>query len=153
MDAWLLIWNDFVLWLSNFTLVWLFVTGFLSATLLPGGSEAALIVALNQNEQTLWVLVVTATIGNALGGMTNYFIGYCLPNKAIADSQHNQKILPWLRRYGYWGLLLSWLPIVGDPLCLMAGWLRMKAPLSLLVITVGKLIRYSVLATLYLGFF
>ncbi|GAL08702.1 putative membrane protein [Photobacterium aphoticum] len=128
----------------------LFSTGFLSATLLPGGSEASLVAALSVGDHPVWVVVAIATLGNTLGGMTNYWLGRLLPNKT-SQEKHGHKALLWLKKYGYWSLLFSWLPIIGDPLCLAAGWLRMHHWLSMVLILLGKAARYAVLAMLVQG--
>ena len=129
----------------------LFSTGLLSATLLPGGSEAALITTLGlEKYSVLWVIAV-ATAGNTLGGLTNYFLGLCLPNRTQSE-KHGHKALTWLRNHGYSALFFSWLPVIGDPLCLAAGWLRMNFLLCFLVIATGKAARYSLLAALFYEF-
>jgi membrane protein YqaA with SNARE-associated domain len=122
----------------------LFSTSFLSSTLLPGGSEAALIATLHLNEHAVWFIVVVATIGNTLGGITNYLLGYLLPDKTSSEKQ-SHRALGWIKKHGYWTLLLSWLPIIGDPLCLVAGWLRMRFWICLVMILAGKAARYSIL--------
>ncbi len=135
-------------WLTEHTdLYLLFFTGFLSATLLPGGSETHLVWLINQEHYALWLLVFIATLGNTLGGMTNYLIGRCFPLRTKKD-KWGQKSVIWLQKYGYFALLLSWLPLVGDPLCLAAGWLRLKQTRCWLFIALGKGIRYSLLALL-----
>ncbi|PSU28356.1 YqaA family protein [Photobacterium lutimaris] len=128
----------------------LFTTGFLSATLLPGGSEANLIATIKLGDNALWLVVVVATIGNTLGGMTNYWLGRLLPDKT-SNEKHGHKALLWLQKYGYWSLFFSWLPVIGDPLCLAAGWLRMRHWLSFFIIMIGKAARYTVLALLVQG--
>ncbi|MGF1715113.1 YqaA family protein [Photobacterium chitinilyticum] len=128
----------------------LFTTGFLSATLLPGGSEANLIASLKLGDNAAWLVVFVATLGNTLGGMTNYWLGRLLPDKT-SDEKHGHKALQWLKKYGYWSLFFSWLPVIGDPLCLAAGWLRMHHWLSLLIIMIGKAARYAVLALIVQG--
>jgi len=128
----------------------LFSTGFLSATLLPGGSEVNLVAALELGDNSVWAILVVATLGNTLGGLTNYLLGRCLPDKT-ADPKRARKALLWLKRYGYWSLLLSWLPIVGDPLCLAAGWLRMRFWWCVLAISIGKGLRYGALALVVLA--
>ena len=124
----------------------LFVTGFLSSTLLPGGSEMSLIAAIRLGDLPLWQLVLVATLGNTLGGLTNYVLGRFLPDKDWANHTHIHRALHWARRYGVVSLLLSWLPIIGDPLCLVAGWLRLNFWWSTIAICVGKALRYAALA-------
>ncbi|MDD1791826.1 DedA family protein [Enterovibrio makurazakiensis] len=140
-------------WISGDSALWvLFSTGFLSATLLPGGSEANLIFLLKESQFSLGVLVLVATLGNTLGGMTNYFIGRFIPARTL-EQKHGQKAIGWLQRYGYWTLLLSWLPLIGDPLCLAAGWLRLKQHWCWLLIATGKALRYVILALVTRGLF
>ncbi|ELR65393.1 Putative membrane protein [Photobacterium marinum] len=129
----------------------LFTTGFLSATLLPGGSEANLIATLKLGDNLVWMVVLVATLGNTLGGMTNYWLGRLLPDKT-SDEKHGHKALQWLKKYGFVSLFFSWLPVIGDPLCLAAGWLRMHHWLSFFIIMAGKAARYSVLALIVQGF-
>ncbi len=128
----------------------LFISGFLSATLLPGGSEATLIAAIGLGDNSMTTLIVVATIGNTLGGMTNYWLGRLLPDKT-SDEKHGHKALQWIKQHGYLALLFSWLPVIGDPLCLAAGWLRMNHTLSFLVVLVGKALRYAALAIMVSG--
>jgi membrane protein YqaA with SNARE-associated domain len=125
--------NVIVLWL-------LFTSSFLSATLLPGSSEILLISLLQNSKAEISLLLIVATVGNSLGGFSNYLIGRVFPTKASIES--NPQIARG-RRYGPIILLLSWLPIIGDPLCLAAGYLRFNWLISLLIITLAKLLRYS----------
>ncbi|WP_165312252.1 YqaA family protein [Vibrio ziniensis] len=133
--------SDSALWV-------LFFGGFLSATLLPGGSEAALLATLSLNQYSVFSVITIATFGNTLGGLVNYWLGLWLPNRT-QQQKHGHKALAWLTKYGYWSLLFSWLPIIGDPLCLAAGWLRMKFLPSFVMILMGKALRYSILAVLF----
>ncbi|CAM3012288.1 YqaA family protein [Vibrio mytili] len=144
--------EQIALWFSDSALWVLFMTGFLSATLLPGGSEASLVATLSLNQFTVSTVVLVATIGNTLGGLTNYWLGLWLPNKA-QNEKHGHTALKWLAKYGYWGLFFSWLPVIGDPLCLAAGWLRMNLLPCVILIFFGKAARYSLLAVIYLGLF
>ncbi len=133
-------------WFNADSALWLlFSSGFLSATLLPGASEASLLATLNLNSFPVWVVVAVATLGNTLGGITNYGLGLLLPNKT-SSQKHGLKAIQWIKKYGYWSLLLSWLPVIGDPLCLAAGWLRIKFWPSLILIAIGKAMRYFLLA-------
>lgn len=118
----------------------LFLSSFLAATLLPGGSEAVLFGVLSLNPGLLWPALALATLGNTLGGMTSYLIGRILPE------QKPTRGLDWLRRHGSPALLLSWAPLVGDALCVAAGWLRLNAAYVVLFMAAGKLARYLVIA-------
>ncbi len=125
----------------------LFVSGFLSSTLLPGGSELNLIAAVKVGDLALWQLIVVATVGNTLGGLTNYVLGRFLPKKR-PHHHRMQRALHWAQTYGVWSLLLSWLPVIGDPLCLVAGWLRLNIWWSIAAIGAGKALRYTALVYL-----
>jgi len=127
----------------------LFAIGFLSATLLPGSSEANLIAAIKLGDNPLWQVLTVITIGNTLGGLTNYWLGLLLPDKT-SDPIKGHKALLWLKKYGYWSLLLSWMPFIGDPLCLGAGWLRMRFWWCVAAILTGKTTRYFALTLIVL---
>lgn len=137
----------------NIELVGLFVSAFLSATLLPGGSEALLAWLVSQGQQSLILLLLSATLGNVLGSMVTFAMGAWLktryPLKQL-DKPNQQRARDWIERYGALALLLAWLPIVGDPLCFVAGWLGVNWRWSLLTITIGKSVRYCVIAGLFL---
>jgi membrane protein YqaA with SNARE-associated domain len=125
---------------ANASLWALFTSSFLAATLLPGGSEAVLFGVLKLHPQQVWVALAVATIGNTLGGMSSYLIGRIIPQKQVL------KGLASVQRYGAPVLLLSWVPLVGDPLCVAAGWLRLNPWWSTLCIAAGKFARYAVIA-------
>ena len=118
----------------------LFTASFLAATLLPGGSEAALYGVLKLHPDQYWTALGVATLGNTLGGMSSYLIGRIIPQKK------DLRGLPVLQRYGSPALLLAWVPFVGDPLCVAAGWLRLDPWLSVLFMAVGKFARYLAIA-------
>jgi membrane protein YqaA with SNARE-associated domain len=122
------------------TLGALFAASFLAATLLPGGSEAALFGVLKLQPDLLWPALGVATLGNTLGGLSSYLIGRLIPQK------QDLKGLDLIRRWGSPALLLSWVPLIGDPLCVAAGWLRLDPWWSALFIATGKCLRYGVIA-------
>ena len=126
----------------------LFISAFLSSTLLPGGSEAVLAYLATDDQHLPLTLLVVATLGNTLGGMTSWGIGRLIaikfPARGLVKSNH-QKAMERLQRWGSPLLLLSWLPVIGDPLCVAAGWLRLHWLLSLLFIGAGKAVRYAVI--------
>jgi membrane protein YqaA with SNARE-associated domain len=114
----------------------LFLASFLSATLLPGGSEAVLFAVIKLHPEQMLPALVLATLGNTLGGMTTYFMGRLLPQhleprKSALARQHGPPIL-----------LLAWMPIVGDALCAAAGWLRLPPLPCALWMALGKAARY-----------
>ena len=120
----------------------LFISSFLAATLLPGGSEAVLFGVLKLRPELLWMALSVATLGNTLGGMSSYLIGRLIPpTKPI-------KGLASVQRWGSPALLLSWVPVIGDPLCVAAGWLRLSIGWSILFIALGKFARYAVIGAL-----
>jgi membrane protein YqaA with SNARE-associated domain len=118
----------------------LFASAFVSATILPGNSEIVLLAVLKSGA-AVPVSVAVATIGNTLGGLTTYGLGWLLPTR-IPEG----KAIARVRRYGAAVLLLSWLPVAGDALCAAAGWLKLPWPLCTLAIAAGKLIRYVAVA-------
>ena len=127
--------------MSETTSLWtLFVSSFLAATLLPGGSEAVLFGVLKLHPSQVWEALAVATLGNTLGGMSSYLLGRFIPQKTqLKGLQHVQK-------YGAPILLLSWVPIVGDPICVAAGWLRINPWSSMLFMAAGKFARYYFVA-------
>jgi membrane protein YqaA with SNARE-associated domain len=120
----------------------LFVSAFVSATVLPGNSEIVLFAFLEAYPGRAAQAVAVATIGNALGGFTTYGIGRLLP----ARKKFPPRALAWVERYGAYALLFSWVPVIGDALCAAAGWLRVNAWAAALAMVVGKLARYLVVA-------
>jgi membrane protein YqaA with SNARE-associated domain len=122
------------------SLISLFISSFLAATLLPGGSEAALFAVLKAYPETLKFALVIATIGNTLGGMVTFGMGWLLPQ--TQQLKHVEK----LRRFGTPALLFAWVPLIGDALCLAAGWLRLNWWQSALFMALGKSARYMLIA-------
>jgi membrane protein YqaA with SNARE-associated domain len=129
----------------------LFVSAFLSATLLPGSSEALLTLRLQQVEDPVFPVII-ATVGNLLGSLLTYAIGRA-GNRAAhvwrwlrIDDADLARAERWFGRWGRPGLLLAWLPVVGDPLCLLAGLMRVGIVWFVVLVGVGKAFRYIVLA-------
>jgi len=120
----------------------LFVASFLAATLLPGGSEVALYGVLKLHPDQYWPALGVATLGNTLGGMSSYLIGRIIPQKKDVPG------LQAARKYGSPALLLAWVPFIGDPLCVAAGWLRLNPWLSALFMGFGKFARYVAIASI-----
>lgn len=129
------------------SLWFLFISAFISSTLFPGGSEAVLAYLVSEQTHSLFLLVSIATLGNTLGAMTSWGIGRLISIRYSAEKlskASQQKAVERLQKYGSPVLLLSWFPVIGDPLCVAAGWLRLHWLLSLMFILVGKLLRYLV---------
>jgi membrane protein YqaA with SNARE-associated domain len=134
----------------------LFFVALLSASILPLQSEAVLVGLLLSETHPVWLLLAVASTGNVLGSLVNWYLG-----KYLQHFQHRRwfpvkpdqldKASRWYQKYGKWSLLLSWVPIIGDPLTVIAGVLREPFVPFLLLVTVAKVSRYLVLAgiTLY----
>ncbi len=120
----------------------LFIASFLAATLLPGGSEAALAAFLLAHPADASAALFWATVGNTLGGLTSYGAGRLLPDRKLQRLPH----LGQVRRFGSPSLLLAWAPLIGDALCVAAGWLRLPWLSCTLFMAAGKLARYWVVA-------
>lgn len=129
----------------------LFGSALLSSTLFPGGSEALLIYRLNQGDDPV-AAVATATAGNVLGSLITYGMGRfgraAVGRRGAHAEQRIARAERWFARFGRPALLFAWLPVVGDPLCLVAGVLRVNPGAFLLLVTAGKLARYAALAWL-----
>lgn len=125
---------------ESVSLAALFTSSFLAATLLPGGSEVVLFGVLKLHPERYWQALGVATLGNTLGGMSSYLVGRIIPQTRPL------KGLDAVRRYGSPALLFSWVPIIGDPLCVAAGWLRLDPWLALAFLAIGKFARYWVIA-------
>ena len=122
----------------------LFASSFLSSTLLPGNSEVVLVAMLLSGVSQPWLLVLIATMGNSLGGLTNVILGRFFPLRE--KSRWQEKAVGWLKRYGAATLLLSWMPVIGDLLCLLAGWMRISWGPVLFFLCLGKAVRYVLVA-------
>jgi membrane protein YqaA with SNARE-associated domain len=138
------------------TYLGLFLAAFLAATIVPAQSEAVLVGLIVAGDQPVLLLFLVATTGNVLGSVVNWLLG-----RFIEHFRHRPwfpvsqdklaRAEAWYRRYGIWSLLLSWVPIIGDPLTVVAGILRTPFPTFLLLVTIAKAGRYAVLAALTLG--
>ena len=135
----------------------LFAVAFLAATLLPAQSEAALIALLMTDHFPALLLVAVASAGNVLGSCLNYGIGRFLAEsrrfQKLIASQHRERAESWYRRYGRWSLLGSWLPLIGDPLTVVAGALREPFAIFLMLVAIAKVGRYLVLVALHQAWF
>lgn len=141
--------------LPQYSLTTVFVVSFVSATLLPMGSEPVVFGLIQLNPDMFWPVIAVATLGNTLGGALDWWMGYAAHQVAnkFSHSDMHVRALGWLERAGPRACLLAWLPLVGDPLCAVAGWLRLPFWSCLLYMAVGKLLRYLVWTALLLGIF
>ena len=134
----------------------LFAAAFVAATLLPAQSEAVLVGLLLAGDHSPTLLVLVASLGNVGGSVVNWLLGrsidrfrgrrwFPVPERALARAQG------WFSHFGCWSLLLAWLPVVGDPLTVAAGVLRVPFWRFLLLVALGKVGRYAVLTLLTPG--
>ena len=153
--------------LPQFGLSTVFVVAFVSATLLPMGSEPAVFGLIQLNPELFWPAIVVATVGNTLGGGVSWWMGLGAhrawdtarrrrraghPPSADAPpvrelSRTERRVRVWLRKWGAKTCLLSWLPVVGDPLCAVAGWLKLPFWPCIVYMAIGKFFRYLVMTT------
>lgn len=129
----------------------LFLSALVAATVLPMQSEAVLVGLLLAGQQPAWLLLLVATAGNVLGSVVNWWLGRgieCFRERRWfpASPEALDRAAGWYRRHGRWSLLLSWVPIIGDPLTVIAGVLREPLPSFLLLVTLAKGGRYLLLA-------
>ena len=125
-------------------LLGLFAASFIASTIVPLSSEAALFGFLRLYPDELMPALLLATLGNTLGGLTSYAIGRLLPERA--QKKLDSRALERLRRWGSPLTFFAWLPLVGDALCLAAGWLRLNLIAVTAFMAAGRLIRYWVVA-------
>lgn len=154
MDAWfhsLLA----LLALPQYGLSTVFVVAFVSATLLPLGSEPAVLGLIKLNPELFWPAIVVATVGNTLGGAVSWWMGYGAHRMMdhYRGSSTHVRAIDWLQRFGPKACLLSWLPVVGDPLCAVAGWLKMPFWPCAFYMAIGKFLRYLTMTVLLLYIF
>ena len=154
MEVWL---EQFLtlLALSKFGLSTVFVVSFISATLLPLGSEPAVFGLVQLNPHLFWPTIGIATLGNTLGGAVSWLMG--LASHKVVDryrhSSHHLRALAWLEKLGPKACLLAWLPLVGDPLCAVAGWLKLPFWPCLAYMAIGKFARYLSMTAALVGMF
>ena len=154
MDAWI---TSLLAWLAlpEFGLSTVFVVSFISATLLPLGSEPVVFGLIKLNLAMFWPVILVATAGNTLGGAVTWGMGWA--SHRVVDkyqhSVHHVRALDWLQRIGPKACLLAWLPGVGDPLCAVAGWQRLPFWPCLLYMGIGKFLRYLLMTAALLWVF
>jgi membrane protein YqaA with SNARE-associated domain len=154
MDAWITSLTT-LLALPQYSLGTVFVVSFISATLLPLGSEPVVYGLVTLNPELLWQVIAVATLGNTLGGALDWWIGFGAHKFAdtYGTSRHHVRALAWLEKLGPKACLLAWLPLVGDPLCAVAGWLKLPFWPCLAYMAVGKFARYALMTTALTGIF
>ncbi|MEF7616457.1 YqaA family protein [Aquincola sp. MAHUQ-54] len=141
--------------MPEFGLGAVFVVSLVSATLLPLGSEPAVFGLVKLDPGMFWPAVAVATAGNTAGGAISWWMGYGAELAYEKATHHpaRNRALGWLQRFGPKACLLSWLPVVGDPLCAVAGWLRMPFWPCVAYMAVGKCLRYVTMTAALLWVF
>lgn len=129
----------------------LFAVAFLAATIFPAQSELLLAGMVLAERHPTWTLVAVASAGNVLGSVVNWVLGrfiarfegrrwFPVSREQVARAER------WYQRWGKWSLLLSWAPVIGDPLTVVAGVLREPLPMFLVLVTIAKVARYVMVA-------
>ena len=142
---------------ANAAYLSLFVAAFLAATILPAQSEAGLAGLVILGQYNVFWLITVASAGNILGAVVNYVIGAGVVSVRRhrwwpETGQVGQRLTVFYHRYGAVTLLLSWVPIIGDPLTLLAGMMRLSFPVFLCLVSVAKITRYLVVVWLAVQF-
>jgi membrane protein YqaA with SNARE-associated domain len=122
-----------------------FLIALVSATLLPLGSEPAVFGYVKLHPDQFWMTIGLATLANTLGGTINYWMGFGA--KGALAKQQPTRHLHWFERLGAKGLFLSFLPVLGDPMCAVAGWLKLPFWPCVAWIALGRLVRYTVMTS------
>lgn len=136
----------------------LFFSAFTAATILPGSSEALLAAYIAAGQASPALLITVATIANVAGSAVNWLVGRFLIHYRdrrwfpVSEHRYNQAAR-WYKRFGLWTLLFAWLPIVGDPITVIAGALRTRFLLFLILVTIGKFVRYFFVVAVTLAWF
>jgi membrane protein YqaA with SNARE-associated domain len=128
----------------------LFIISFLAATILPFSSELTLAGLIATSNYDNIFLLIVASLGNILGSVVNWILGFYSRNLStkkwfLFKDEQIEKSSKWFNKFGRWSLLFAWVPIIGDPLTLAAGLLRVKFIEFLILVTIGKVIRYLVI--------
>ena len=141
--------------LPQFGLSTVFIVSLISATLLPLGSEPAVFGLVKLNPDLFWQAIIVATAGNTIGGAISWWMGYGaeILYERLQNKRLEAKALVWLERFGPKACLLSWLPGVGDPLCAVAGLLKMPFWPCILYMAIGKFGRYVIMTATLLWWF
>ena len=135
------------------SLIALFINAFIASTILPAASEVVLWAIVANDPGLLWPAIAVASVGNTAGAAVNWALGRYLSNFTERKwyplaARQQDRAARWFQRFGLWSLLFAWVPIVGDPLTVVAGVLRVRFPVFLCLVAVGKTGRYIIIAML-----
>ena len=141
--------------LPQYGLSTVFLVSFISATLLPLGSEPAVFGLIKLSPELYWQVIAVATLGNTLGGAVDWWMGYGAHRVVdkYRSSRTHLKALEWLQRLGPKACLLAWLPVIGDPLCAVAGWAELPFWPCQGYMAVGKFLRYVMMTSVLMQLF
>ena len=155
MDAWIAPLLA-ALALPKYGLSTVFIVALISATLLPMGSEPVVFGLVKLNPELFWATMLAATAGNTAGGAITWWMGYGAERAYEHVRQrkpHELRALRWLQRFGAKACLMAWLPVVGDPLCAVAGWLKLPFWPCVAYMALGKFARYVAMTVALLWVF
>lgn len=141
--------------LPQYGLTTVFVVAIVSATLLPMGSEFAVFGLLKLSPELFWPAMFVATAGNTVGGAISWWMGYGAETlyERMQHKRLEMRALAWLERLGPKACVLSWLPVVGDPICAIAGWLKLPFWPCVVYMAIGKFLRYTLMTAALLWWF
>ena len=135
----------------------LFISSFLSSTILPGHSEITLTTFILLDKFSQFLLILFASLGNILGSIVNWYLGFYITKFIKKDwfpfqKKQLDKASSWYLKYGKWSLFLSWVPIIGDPLTIVAGMFRVPLIIFITIVSISKVIRYIFVGYIALKF-
>ena len=135
----------------------LFISSFLSSTILPGHSEITLTTFILLEKYSQFLLIFFASLGNILGSIINWYLGFYITkfiNKSWFPFTKEQlnKVSLWYLKYGKWSLLFSWVPFIGDPLTIVAGMFRVPLVIFIIIVSISKILRYIFVGYIALKF-
>ncbi len=125
----------------------LFISSFLSSTILPGHSEITLTTFILLEKYSSFILIFFASLGNILGSIVNWYMGLYITkfvnrNWFPFKIKNLDKASSWYLKYGKWSLFLCWIPIIGDPLTIIAGIYRVPLIIFIIIVSISKILRY-----------
>ncbi len=141
--------ESFALYFEDFGLVGLLIICFLSATILPLSSEIVLFYFLSLGTFNPLLLLIIASFGNCLGGLTNYLLGFYGNKFFFKKVNFENKFLLYFQKKGFYAAFFSWIPIIGDPLLISLGLLKTHFWKTISLMCLGKILRYALLIYLY----
>ncbi len=136
----------------------LFISSFLSSTILPGHSEIILTTFILLEKFSQFLLILFASLGNILGSIVNWYLGFYITKFVKKDwfpfqKKQLDKASSWYLKYGKWSLFLSWVPIIGDPLTIVAGMFRVPLIIFITIVSISKVLRYIFVGYIALNFY